>query len=67
MSLWEKLELKQENAKELPLDFFKEPTEKDYIRIMCYVHFGGVCNEEEITKITDIVYNAYVRKEKNNE
>lgn len=58
---WEKLELKQENAKELPLDFTKEPTKKDYIKFMCYAHFGGVCNEEEIEQITDIVYKAYQR------
>lgn len=67
MSLWEKLELKQENAKELPLDFIKEPTKKDYIKFMCYAQFGGVCSEEEIVKITDIVYKAYLRKENNNE
>ena len=64
MSLWEELELKQENAKKLPLDFIKEPTTKDYIKFICYAHFGGVCNEEEITKITDIVYVAHLRKEK---
>ena len=63
MSLWEDFKLKQENAKELSLDFIKEPTKKDYIKFMCYAEFGGVCNEEEITKITNIVYKAYLRKE----
>lgn len=62
MSLWEDFALKQENGKELKLDDFKEPTTKDYIYFMCFTSFGGVCNEEEIRQIADIVHKAYLRK-----
>ena len=63
MSLWEEFVLKQENKKTLKLDDLQEPTEKDYIYLMCYSQFGGVCSEEEIREITDIVHKAYLRKE----
>ena len=62
MSLWEDFALKQDNGTELKLDNLQEPTKKDHIYLMCYMDFGGVCNEEEVRQITDIVYKAYLRK-----
>lgn len=59
---WEDFVLKQENAKELKIDDSKEPTKRDYIYIYCSLRLGGVCNKEEIEQITDIVYQAYLRK-----
>lgn len=61
---WEDFTLKQENAKQLKIDDFKEPTKRDYIYIYCTIRLGGVCNQEEMEQITDIVYQAYLRKEK---
>lgn len=63
---WEDFILKQENAKQLKIDDFKEPTKRDYIYIYCTTSLGGVCNKEEMEQITDIVYQAYLRKHKEN-
>ena len=59
---WQDFVLKKENAKELKIDDLKEPSERNYIYLRCCMCFGGVCNIEEIDQITDIVYQAYLRK-----
>lgn len=61
---WEAFELKHSKAKELKLEQFKEPTTKDYLFMYVAMNFGGICSEEELWKITDIVYEAYKRETK---
>ena len=51
---WEDFVLKQENAKELKIDDFKEPTKRDYIYFYCAIRVGGVCNKEEIEQYVSI-------------
>ena len=63
MSEWKDYVLEQDNAKELKIDDFIEPTERDYIYTYCSMTLGSVCNKEEIEQITDIVYQAYLRKQ----
>ena len=46
-----------------PLEIEK-PTEEGEIIIMCYMQFGGICNNDEIKQIADIVCKAYSRKQK---
>ena len=61
---WEVFELTHDKAKELKLDHFKDPTTKDYLFFFVARNFGGFCSEEELWKITDIVYEAYQRETK---
>ena len=62
MSLWSDLQITEENGKELKIEDFSEPTQKDFIDLYCRIDFGGVCNEKELKKISKIVYKAYLRK-----
>ena len=61
MNLWEKCELKEDKVAELKIDEYKEPTTRDFVRILVALRFGGVCNDEEIEAITDIVFKACQR------
>lgn len=63
MSLPETFMLSEEKAKELNLEHLEELSEKDFLYIKVFMNFGGVCNEEEIKQITDIVYKAYLKGE----
>ena len=59
---WEAFELKHDKAKELKLDQFQEPTTKDYLFMYVSMEYGGICSEEELWKITEIIYEAYKRE-----
>jgi hypothetical protein len=61
MSLLEKCELREDKVAELKLDELKEPTTRDFVWLLCKLRFGGVCNDEEIEAITDIVFKAFQR------
>jgi hypothetical protein len=61
MSLLEKCELREDKVAELKLDELKEPTTRDFVWLLCKLRFGGVCNDEEIETITDIVFKAFQR------
>lgn len=60
---WEIFELGKDQAKEMKVDKFTEPSPKECLFLSVYERFGGICSVQELWQITEIVYKAYQRIE----